>query len=84
LLGPSGSGKTSTLQLIAGFQTPTSGELDGVRITSVPPFRRGIGVVFQSYALFPRLDIDVHRIAEKSTPADDGRPDEARPLIFVT
>ena len=59
LLGPSGSGKTTTLQLIAGFQTPTAGEiyLDGVRITRVPPFRRGIGVVFQSYALFPHLTV---------------------------
>jgi len=59
LLGPSGSGKTTTLQLIAGFQTPTAGEiyLDGVRITAVPPFRRGIGVVFQSYALFPHLTV---------------------------
>jgi ABC-type Fe3+/spermidine/putrescine transport system ATPase subunit len=57
LLGPSGSGKTTTLQLIAGFQTPTAGEiyLDGVRITAVPPFRRGIGVVFRGGIREPEL-----------------------------
>jgi putative spermidine/putrescine transport system ATP-binding protein len=59
LLGPSGSGKTTTLQLVAGFQMPTAGEiyLDGRRITDLPPFKRGVGVVFQSYALFPHLTV---------------------------
>jgi putative spermidine/putrescine transport system ATP-binding protein len=54
-LGPSGSGKTTTLMLIAGFETATAGDIvvDGTSITRVPPHRRGIGVVFQNYALFP-------------------------------
>ncbi|SHJ17303.1 putative spermidine/putrescine transport system ATP-binding protein [Roseomonas rosea] len=54
-LGPSGSGKTTTLMLIAGFEAATEGEIlvDGVSITRVPPHKRGIGIVFQNYALFP-------------------------------
>jgi len=59
LLGPSGSGKTTTLNMIAGFEIPTSGDilLDGEDITSVPPNRRGIGMVFQNYALFPHMTV---------------------------
>ncbi|MBP0491920.1 ABC transporter ATP-binding protein [Pararoseomonas indoligenes] len=54
-LGPSGSGKTTTLMLIAGFEGATEGEIlvDGTSITRVPPHKRGIGIVFQNYALFP-------------------------------
>ena len=57
LLGPSGSGKTTTLMMIAGFETPTAGtiHLDGRDLTGTPPYRRNIGVVFQSYALFPHM-----------------------------
>jgi putative spermidine/putrescine transport system ATP-binding protein len=57
LLGPSGCGKTTMLRMIAGFQTATSGDirLDGSSILAVPPHRRDIGIVFQSYALFPHL-----------------------------
>src|SRR5258708_27266995 len=57
LLGPSGSGKTTTLMMIAGFDTPTRGEIyvDGQAIVAVPPYRRGIGMVFQNYALFPHM-----------------------------
>ena len=57
LLGPSGSGKTSTLMMIAGFEPPTSGaiRLDGRDLTRTPAYRRNIGVVFQSYALFPHM-----------------------------
>jgi putative spermidine/putrescine transport system ATP-binding protein len=57
LLGPSGCGKTTTLRMIAGFQTATSGDirLDGSSILPIPPHRRDIGIVFQSYALFPHL-----------------------------
>jgi spermidine/putrescine transport system ATP-binding protein len=59
LLGPSGCGKTTTLRLIAGFETPTSGEvwLNGVRIDHLPPYRRNVNTVFQSYALFPHLTV---------------------------
>ena len=59
LLGPSGSGKTTTLMMIAGFDYPTEGEIyiDGTPIVGVPPYRRGIGMVFQNYALFPHLTV---------------------------
>ncbi len=60
LLGPSGCGKTTTLRIIAGFEQPDAGavRLAGADITRVAPQRRGIGVVFQSYALFPHLTVD--------------------------
>lgn len=59
LLGPSGSGKTTTLMMIAGFETPTSGRilLAGRDITNLPPYDRNIGMVFQNYALFPHLTV---------------------------
>lgn len=59
LLGPSGSGKTTTLMMLAGLETPTSGRilLDGVPIEGIPPHRRNIGVVFQNYALFPHMTV---------------------------
>ncbi len=59
LLGPSGCGKTTTLRLIAGFEAPTAGEiwLNGSRIDVLPPFRRNVNTVFQSYALFPHLTV---------------------------
>lgn len=59
LVGPSGSGKTTTLMMVAGFETPSSGEvrIDGTAVTHVPPHLRNIGVVFQSYALFPHLTV---------------------------
>ena len=59
LLGPSGCGKTTTLRMLGGFEEPTSGRilLDGVEITGLPPYRRDINTVFQSYALFPHLDV---------------------------
>ena len=59
LLGPSGSGKTTTLMMLAGFENATDGEIliDDRPITQLPPHRRGIGVVFQSYALFPHMTI---------------------------
>lgn len=59
MLGPSGSGKTTSLMMLAGFEQPTSGAilLDGKIISAVPPHRRGIGVVFQNYALFPHMSV---------------------------
>jgi spermidine/putrescine transport system ATP-binding protein len=59
LLGPSGCGKTTTLRMIAGFEQPTSGRiiLDGIDVARVPPHRRNVNTVFQSYALFPHLDV---------------------------
>lgn len=57
LLGPSGCGKTTTLRMVAGFEEPTAGDifLDGASVTGVPPYRRSVSTVFQSYALFPHL-----------------------------
>jgi ABC-type Fe3+/spermidine/putrescine transport system ATPase subunit len=59
LLGPSGSGKTTTLRLLAGFETPESGQvlLEGQDVTGVEPVARRFGMVFQHYALFPHLDV---------------------------
>lgn len=59
LLGPSGSGKTTTLMMLAGFESPTSGdiELEGKPITRTPPHKRHFGMVFQNYALFPHLTV---------------------------
>ena len=58
-LGPSGCGKTTTLRMIAGFDTPTSGEilLNGKNITDLPPNKRPVNTVFQRYALFPHMNI---------------------------
>jgi len=59
LLGPSGSGKTTTLMMLAGFETPTAGEvrLNGRAVNNVPPHKRDIGMVFQNYALFPHMTV---------------------------
>lgn len=59
LLGPSGSGKTTCLMMMAGFETPTHGQilLQNEPITSLPPHKRGIGMVFQNYALFPHMSV---------------------------
>jgi putative spermidine/putrescine transport system ATP-binding protein len=56
-LGGSGCGKTTTLRMIAGFETPTSGRIriNGADVAEIPPHRRGVGMVFQNYALFPNL-----------------------------
>ncbi len=59
LLGPSGCGKTTTLRLVAGFEEPTSGRilLDGIDVARMPPNKRNVNTVFQSYALFPFLSV---------------------------
>src|SRR5512141_2846651 len=60
LLGPSGCGKTTLLRLLAGFETPTEGRilLDGEDISAMPPHRRPVNMMFQSYALFPHLTVE--------------------------
>jgi spermidine/putrescine transport system ATP-binding protein len=59
LLGPSGCGKTTTLRMIAGFETPTSGRIlvEGRDVLDVPPYRRNVNTVFQHYALFPHMNV---------------------------
>lgn len=59
MLGPSGSGKTTCLMMLAGFETATHGDilLDGQPINNIPPHKRGIGMVFQNYALFPHMNV---------------------------
>ncbi len=60
LLGPSGCGKTTTLRMIGGFEEPTEGtvQLGGVDVTNVPPHKRDVNTVFQSYALFPHMTVE--------------------------
>ena len=77
LLGPSGSGKTTILMMLAGFQTPTSGEIriNGRSVQDLPPRKRGIGMVFQNYALFPHMSVGENL----AFPLDvRGLPDEQR------
>src|ERR1700694_2792093 len=59
LLGPSGCGKTTTLRIVAGLESPDTGsvEFDGRNITTLPSEKRGFGMVFQNYALFPHLNV---------------------------
>ena len=59
LLGPSGCGKTTTLRMVAGFETPSAGEIriEGADVTGLPPNKRQIGMVFQAYALFPNMTV---------------------------
>jgi putative spermidine/putrescine transport system ATP-binding protein len=59
MLGPSGSGKTTSLRLVAGFDTPTRGQvlLDGADVSGVPPYERNVNTVFQDYALFPHMTV---------------------------
>src|ERR1700722_19480037 len=59
LLGASGCGKTTLLRLLAGFERPSSGRLliDGQDLASIPPYQRPVNMMFQSYALFPHMDV---------------------------
>jgi putative spermidine/putrescine transport system ATP-binding protein len=78
LLGPSGSGKTTTLMMLAGFESPTAGEilLDGKPITRTPPHRRNFGMVFQNYALFPHLTVG-QNVAYPLTVRKTPKPEQA-------
>ncbi len=78
LLGPSGSGKTTTLMMLAGFESPTAGEisLNGVPITRTPPHKRNFGMVFQDYALFPHMTV-ADNIAYPLTVRKVSAPDQA-------
>ncbi len=88
LLGPSGCGKTTTLRIIAGFEFPSSGAiyLDGVDITRKPPNQRHVGMVFQSYALFPNMTVAENvgfglKVAKKPATEIKQRVDEMLSLI---
>ena len=90
LLGPSGCGKTTTLRVIGGFLTPTSGDVlfDGKRINDVPAYQRKINTVFQRYALFPHLDVYDNiafglRIAKLSEQEIDERVTEMLEIVSL-
>jgi spermidine/putrescine ABC transporter ATP-binding subunit len=88
LLGPSGSGKTTTLMMIAGFETPSAGEItiDGRSIVATPPYRRDIGMVFQSYALFPHMTVAENigfPLRQRRAPAATIRAEVDRALEMV-
>ena len=73
MLGPSGSGKTTCLMMLAGFETPTNGQiyLDNKVISDIPPHKRGIGMVFQNYALFPHMTV-YENLVTKEIPSPMG------------
>ncbi|MEA5077464.1 MAG: ABC transporter ATP-binding protein [Anaerolineaceae bacterium] len=90
-LGPSGCGKTTTLRMIAGFELPDSGtiSLDGEDISLVPPNKRGIGMVFQAYALFPNMTIRENvmfglRMARKPKAYIEKKVDEVLDLVRLS
>jgi len=77
LLGPSGSGKTTCLMMLAGFEVPTAGEIsiNGRSVQNLPPRKRGIGVVFQNYALFPHMTVGrnlAFPLEVRGVPAEQG------------
>lgn len=91
ILGESGSGKTTLLRTIAGFETPTSGELwmGAERIDSLPPYRRPVNTVFQSYALFPHLTVEDNvayglRVAKRPAAEIANRVAEALAKVKMT
>ena len=88
LLGPSGSGKTTTLLLLAGFETPTRGDIivNGASIVDTPPHRRNFGVVFQNYALFPHMSVRENvafPLEVRGIPAADAQSRAERALELV-
>jgi spermidine/putrescine transport system ATP-binding protein len=91
LLGPSGCGKTTTLRMVAGFEQPTAGEvfLEGKPVATVPPYKRHVNTVFQSYALFEHLDIQgnvAFGLKRRKVPAPEieQRVAEALELVQMT
>ena len=89
-LGPSGCGKTTTLRMIAGFEQPTAGriEVDGTDITQRPPNKRNVGMVFQSYALFPNMTVRDNigfglKVRKRPSAAIRKRVDELLDLIHL-
>lgn len=89
-LGPSGCGKTTTLRMVAGFELPTSGtvSLNGNDLTFIPPNKRNVGMVFQSYALFPNMTVAQNvgyglKIAGKPKSEIDSRVTEMLGLIYM-
>jgi spermidine/putrescine transport system ATP-binding protein len=88
LLGPSGCGKTTTLRMVAGFDQPSEGHiyLDGEPVETVPPYRRNVNTVFQSYALFEHLNIEdnvAFGLKRKKVPSDEIRTRVAEALELV-
>ena len=91
MLGPSGSGKTTCLMMLAGFETPTNGEiyLDSNPISNIPPHKRGIGMVFQNYALFPHMTVYENlafplRVRKVSKDDIDKKVDKALSMVSLT
>jgi spermidine/putrescine transport system ATP-binding protein len=91
LLGPSGCGKTTTLRMVAGFEQPSAGSvyLDGEHVEDVPPYRRNVNTVFQSYALFEHLDVEgnvAFGLKRRKVPDDEirSRVAEAIELVQLT
>jgi len=87
-LGPSGCGKTTTLRMVAGFETPSDGiiRIDGRDVVDLKPSRRGIGMVFQAYALFPNMTVAQNvafglRVAGEPRAAIDARVSEMLGII---
>ncbi|MEX8493669.1 ABC transporter ATP-binding protein [Sphaerotilus sp.] len=88
LLGPSGSGKTTTLMMLAGFESPTAGDilLDGKPITRTPPHKRHFGMVFQNYALFPHMTVGdnvAYPLTVRKVPKDEIARRTAKALDMV-
>jgi putative spermidine/putrescine transport system ATP-binding protein len=90
-LGPSGCGKTTTLRMVAGFETPTTGSilLNGVDIANRPPNQRDVGMVFQAYALFPNMTVADNigfglKIAKKPAQEIKARTEEMLALIHMS
>ena len=88
LLGPSGSGKTTCLMMLAGFEAPSAGEIrvNGAPVDGVPPDKRGIGVVFQNYALFPHMTVGgnlAFPLEVRGMAADERRERVGRALDLV-